>query len=137
VIGSRVVQEPRYGAHPWLVDAWRAAGSSRTQWRLYYKLPPNDPRVLELTEEECIRDLLVIRYRRHLIDLELQPIETQSADATFRAAMMRMKKQASSPDHLAMVRRRIEAAKKEATATPEAPEIKRLALAPSKQDDPA
>lgn len=46
--------------------AWIEASQAFTEWRLHYGMPPNDPRVLEATEEEVLRDLLVLRSRSML-----------------------------------------------------------------------
>lgn len=48
--------------HPIAEAAMGEAVLHLTGWRLYYQLPPTDPRWLDATEEEILRDLLVLRY---------------------------------------------------------------------------
>lgn len=46
--------------HPGAVEVRRRTHSLVTRWRLYYGMPPNDPRVLAITEDEAGLDLLVL-----------------------------------------------------------------------------
>lgn len=53
--------------------ALRAEGEGiHTLWRSIYALPPNDPRALDISEEEVVEDLLVRRFHnehmRRLLD---------------------------------------------------------------------
>lgn len=42
--------------------AWEDSTSAMTMWRLFYRMPPNDPRVQDVTEEEVLHDLLVLEF---------------------------------------------------------------------------
>ncbi len=53
---------PNPAEDPGLWRALREAQSILTTWRLAYNLPPTDPRVAEVTEEEALHDLLVRHY---------------------------------------------------------------------------
>lgn len=51
-----------------MLGAWRTAHSLGATWRLRYNVPPNDPRFLDLEEEELLDDLLVL----HFLDAEVR-----------------------------------------------------------------
>ena len=64
--------------------------SPYTMWRLHYKLPPNDPRALEVDDETVLRDLLVITYRDHRLSRLMNPELEQEDQANKRSAHRRM-----------------------------------------------
>lgn len=53
--------------------AWTAARDYRTVWRLQYNLAPNDPKVLAVTEDEMLHDLMVLVYYGHERRRQLDP----------------------------------------------------------------
>jgi hypothetical protein len=58
------------------VQLARLTGESyMTAWRLAYELAPNDPRFLELTEDEILEDLLVRRFHFDHMHRLLHPKE--------------------------------------------------------------
>jgi hypothetical protein len=55
------------------LDVW-------TVYRMRYEMPPNDERFLAITEEEVLRDLLVIKYNREKVDDLLHPSSAEHGD---------------------------------------------------------
>ena len=54
--------QPGKDTHPRLHELWNASSSALTVWRLRYNMPPNDPRVLSITDEEVFDDLATLAY---------------------------------------------------------------------------
>lgn len=65
--------QPSEGDHSRLHELWREAASVRTVWRLRYNLPPNDPRVLEITDAEVVDDLLLRLYHDLHVQIAHEP----------------------------------------------------------------
>lgn len=95
VLQAEAISLPEHGDHPGLIRAWREAHSLHTAWRMHYGLPPNDERVLSITETEVIHDLLVVRYWRHMC----APGNAR-ADKGFVAGMMELSERASAPQEV-------------------------------------
>lgn len=53
---------PDEDAHPRLRALWDESSSAHMVWRMRYNLPPNDPRVLDITDEEMFDDLMRLAY---------------------------------------------------------------------------
>lgn len=68
--------------HPVAEAAMGEAVLHLTGWRLYYQLPPTDPRWLDATEAEILHDLLVLRYHAEHVRRMADP----AADAVERTA---------------------------------------------------
>lgn len=71
--------EPGKDAHPRLRELWDAVVSPRVVWRLHYNMPPNDPRVQDISEEEILDDLMILSYRVLREELERKPALTQAS----------------------------------------------------------
>jgi hypothetical protein len=53
---------PDEDAHPRLRELWDESSSALMVWRMRYNLPPNDPRVVDITDDELFEDLLRLAY---------------------------------------------------------------------------
>ncbi len=70
---------------------------------MHYRLPPNDPRFLDLTEEDMLRDLFVIRYHQHFARLANDPhyaAEQASLDPAVRNRFDRLQQALEEDDTL-------------------------------------
>ena len=67
------MMEPGKDAHPRLRELWDAVMAPREVWRLHYNLPPNDPRVRDIADEEIWEDLMLLSYRTLREELERKP----------------------------------------------------------------
>lgn len=83
---------------PYVLDAQREGESWETIWRMAYALPPNDPRYLDLPEEEMYRDLLVRMYHQEHIHRLLHPGE---------AAQQEIQASRAAQDGLAALKQRV------------------------------
>lgn len=60
---------------PYVLAAQREGESWETIWRMAYSLPPNDPRYLDMPEDEMLRDLLVRMFHQEHLHRMLNPAE--------------------------------------------------------------
>jgi hypothetical protein len=98
VLNGDSVEEPGRGAPPILRLLYREAGEVPYVWRSRYNIPPNDPRFLELDEDEMIRDLVLAVYAQHRArkDDPNDPIAAaweRNSDSA-RRAILRLRKEA-------------------------------------------
>ena len=59
---QRELRKPGGDAHPKLRALYHDAGSVPVTWRELYRIPPSDPRFLDMTAEAMADDLLLHRY---------------------------------------------------------------------------
>lgn len=71
-------------------------------------MPPNDPRFLDMTDEDMAHDLLLVAYRNLNSEMEQGTEAGERArrrTASARSAMLRLTQKAESPDFQAALRR--------------------------------
>ena len=54
--------QPGKDDHQRLHELWGASTSALVVWRPRHQMPPNDPRVLSISEEDMLDDLLVLAF---------------------------------------------------------------------------
>lgn len=78
--------QPGKDAHPRLRELWDAAASAFTIWRLRYNMPPNDPRVLSIADEEVFEDLVLLSYVDLRAEIAATPALSEQTDPERRDA---------------------------------------------------
>lgn len=76
--------------HPIVAEAREQGEDIFTAWRLAYQLPPNDPRFLDITEDEIVTDLLVRRHHFDTLHRIHNPREADMEEARNNPAALEM-----------------------------------------------
>lgn len=92
------MQVPGEDDHPELHRLWRESGGARMAWRMYYRIPPNDPRALDITEDELLDDLQRIAYYTLREAAVNRPSLLIAAQRQARDAYTQAAKDAAQPD---------------------------------------
>lgn len=91
----------------------RRAADPRTRWRLYYQMPPTDPRVLDATDEDVLLDLLTLEMLGLLTQEDpMEEMMRAMADPDVREQLTRMEQEEENRAQREREQRALEASRR-------------------------